>query len=182
MALPQPPGITRGTTLAPTDHQAITAATLAAMDDARQIAPFSACYPGLTLDDAYRIWLIWARYELCAESAAASLSVYWYARPPCANVLYVAFVLNNVFGSPACFQGHRRLRAGNGSPPKRSAKASAFSGFAKQNTAEALSPRRKKGVSDAANGAAAALNITSLFLRTPTFSAASTTGDAAICA
>jgi 2-oxo-3-hexenedioate decarboxylase len=45
----------RGMTLAPLDHEAIAAEALAAMDDARQIAPFSARYPGLTLDDAYRI-------------------------------------------------------------------------------------------------------------------------------
>ena len=55
MALPQPPGMMRGMTLAPPDHEAIAAEALAAMDDARQIAPFSARYPGLTLDDAYRI-------------------------------------------------------------------------------------------------------------------------------
>ena len=42
-------------TLAPPDHEAIAAEVLAAIDDARQIAPFSARYPGLTLDDAYRI-------------------------------------------------------------------------------------------------------------------------------
>jgi 2-oxo-3-hexenedioate decarboxylase len=42
-------------TLAPPDHEAIAAEALAAMDDARQIVPFSARYPGLTLDDAYRI-------------------------------------------------------------------------------------------------------------------------------
>jgi 2-oxo-3-hexenedioate decarboxylase len=55
MALPQLPGMMRGMTLAPPDHEAIAAEALAAMDDARQIAPFSARYPGLTLDDAYRI-------------------------------------------------------------------------------------------------------------------------------
>ncbi len=44
-----------GMTLSPPDHQAIAAEALAATDDARQIAPFSARYPGLTLDDAYRI-------------------------------------------------------------------------------------------------------------------------------
>jgi 2-oxo-3-hexenedioate decarboxylase len=42
-------------TLAPPDHEAIAAEALAAMDDARQIVPFSARYPGITLDDAYRI-------------------------------------------------------------------------------------------------------------------------------
>jgi hypothetical protein len=55
MALPQPPGMMRGMTLAPPDREAIAAEALGAMDDARQIAPFSARYPGLTLDDAYRI-------------------------------------------------------------------------------------------------------------------------------
>jgi 2-oxo-3-hexenedioate decarboxylase len=45
----------RDMTLGPPDHQAIAAEALAATDDARQIAPFSARYPGLTLDDAYRI-------------------------------------------------------------------------------------------------------------------------------
>ena len=47
MAVPQPPGMMRGMTLAPSDHAAIAAEALAAMDDARQIAPFSARYPGL---------------------------------------------------------------------------------------------------------------------------------------
>jgi 2-oxo-3-hexenedioate decarboxylase len=55
MASPQPPGMMRGMTLAPLDHEAIAAEALAATDDARQIAPFSARYPSLTLDDAYRI-------------------------------------------------------------------------------------------------------------------------------
>jgi hypothetical protein len=41
--------------LAPPDCEAIVAKALAAMDDARQTAPFSARHPGLTLDDAYRI-------------------------------------------------------------------------------------------------------------------------------
>jgi len=41
--------------LAPPDHEAIAAEALAATDNARQIIPFSARYPGLTLDDAYRI-------------------------------------------------------------------------------------------------------------------------------
>jgi 2-oxo-3-hexenedioate decarboxylase len=45
----------RGMTLAPPDYEAIVTEALAAMEDARQIAPFSARYPGLTLDDAYRI-------------------------------------------------------------------------------------------------------------------------------
>ena len=45
----------RGMTLPPSDHEAIAAEALASMDAARQIAPFSARYPGLTLDDAYRI-------------------------------------------------------------------------------------------------------------------------------
>ena len=55
MALPQPPGRMRGMTLAPPDHEAIAAEALEAMDGARQIVPFSARYPGLTLGDAYRI-------------------------------------------------------------------------------------------------------------------------------
>jgi hypothetical protein len=55
MALTQPPGMMRGMTLAPPYCEAIAAEALAAIDDARQIAPFSAHYPGLTLDDAYRI-------------------------------------------------------------------------------------------------------------------------------
>ncbi|SRR5579871_3760614 len=55
MALPQTPGMMRGMALSPSDHEAIAAEALAAIDDARQIAPFSARYPGLTLDDAYRI-------------------------------------------------------------------------------------------------------------------------------
>jgi 2-oxo-3-hexenedioate decarboxylase len=55
MALPQPPGMMRSMTVAAPDHEAIAAEALAAMDDARQIPPFSARYPGLTLDDAYRI-------------------------------------------------------------------------------------------------------------------------------
>ena len=55
MALPQPPGMMRGMTVAPPDHEAIAAEALEAMDGARQIAPFSARYPGLTLEDAYRI-------------------------------------------------------------------------------------------------------------------------------
>jgi 2-oxo-3-hexenedioate decarboxylase len=45
----------RGMILTPPDYEAIAAEALAAMDGARQIAPFSARYPGLTLDDAYRI-------------------------------------------------------------------------------------------------------------------------------
>jgi len=55
MALPQPPGMMRGMTVAPPDHETIAAEALEAMDGARQIAPFSARYPGLTLEDAYRI-------------------------------------------------------------------------------------------------------------------------------
>jgi len=55
MVLPRPPGMMRGMTVASPDHEAIAAEALAAIDDARQIAPFSARYPGLTLDDAYRI-------------------------------------------------------------------------------------------------------------------------------
>src|SRR3954469_18533574 len=45
----------RGMTLAPPDHDAIAAEALEAMDGARQIAPFSARYPGPNLEDAYRI-------------------------------------------------------------------------------------------------------------------------------
>jgi len=48
-------GYDRGMSLALPDHEAIAAEALAAIDNARQIAPFSARYPGLTLDDAYRI-------------------------------------------------------------------------------------------------------------------------------
>jgi len=55
MALPQPPGMMRGMTIALPDHEAIAAEALAAMDGAHQIAPFSARYPGLTFEDAYRI-------------------------------------------------------------------------------------------------------------------------------
>jgi 2-keto-4-pentenoate hydratase len=45
----------RGMKLTPPDHEAIAAEALAAMDGARRIAPFSARYPDLALDDAYRI-------------------------------------------------------------------------------------------------------------------------------
>src|SRR5262245_45875521 len=45
MALPQPPGKMRGMTVAPSDHEAIAAEALAAMDGPRQIAPFSSRYP-----------------------------------------------------------------------------------------------------------------------------------------
>src|SRR5215472_10716833 len=55
MTFPQPPAMMCGMTLAPPDHEAIAAEALVAMDGAHQIAPFSARYPGLTLDDAYRI-------------------------------------------------------------------------------------------------------------------------------
>jgi 2-keto-4-pentenoate hydratase len=51
MALPQPTDMMHGMTLAPPDHEAIAAEALAAMDGARQIAPFSARHPGLTLED-----------------------------------------------------------------------------------------------------------------------------------
>ena len=53
--------------LSPPDHEAIAAEALAAMDGARQIAPFSARYPGLSLDDAYRI-----SARLCALRTAAA--------------------------------------------------------------------------------------------------------------
>jgi 2-oxo-3-hexenedioate decarboxylase len=65
MLLPQPPGMMRGMTLTPRDHEAIAAEALAAMDAARQIAPFSVRYPGLCLDDAYRI-----SARLCASRTA----------------------------------------------------------------------------------------------------------------
>src|SRR6187431_3133880 len=55
MVLLQPPGMMRCVTLASPDYEAIAAEALAAMDGARQIAPFSARYPGLTLEDAYRV-------------------------------------------------------------------------------------------------------------------------------
>src|SRR5215471_5875202 len=45
----------RSMILTPPDHEAIATEALAAMDGARQIAPFSVRYPGLSLDDAYRI-------------------------------------------------------------------------------------------------------------------------------
>src|SRR5215468_9646768 len=47
------------------DHEAIAAEALAAMDGARQIAPFSERYPGLSIEDAYRI-----AARLCALRAA----------------------------------------------------------------------------------------------------------------
>src|SRR5262249_17958927 len=49
------PGMMRSMILTPPDHEAIATEALAAMDRARQIAPFSVRYPGLSLDDAYRI-------------------------------------------------------------------------------------------------------------------------------
>ena len=45
----------QGMNLGPADHEAIAAEALEAIDNAQQIAPFSARYPGLTLEDAYRI-------------------------------------------------------------------------------------------------------------------------------
>jgi 2-oxo-3-hexenedioate decarboxylase len=65
MALREPAGMMWGMNLAPPDHEAIAAEALAAMDNAHQIAPFSAHYPGLTLDDAYRI-----SHQLCALRTA----------------------------------------------------------------------------------------------------------------
>ena len=56
-------------TLVPPDHEAIAAEALAAMDGARQIAPFSARYPGLTLEDAYRIRPACANCERRAANA-----------------------------------------------------------------------------------------------------------------
>jgi hypothetical protein len=60
-------------------------------------------------------------------------------------------------GSPACFQAHRRVPVGNRFPPKRSAKASASSGLAKQNTTKSLLSRRREcvsGVADRTSGSA----------------------------
>jgi 2-oxo-3-hexenedioate decarboxylase len=51
----EPQGMMRGMMLTPPDHEAIAAEALAAMDSARQIAPFSERYPGLGIEDAYRI-------------------------------------------------------------------------------------------------------------------------------
>jgi hypothetical protein len=62
------------------------------------------------------------------------LPVYLSGPPTWADVLHLAFVLNNALESPACFQGHRGLPVFNRSPLKRLAKASASSGLAKQNT------------------------------------------------
>jgi hypothetical protein len=47
MALPQPPGMMRGMTLAAPDHEAIAAEALAAIDNACQIVPFSSAIPAL---------------------------------------------------------------------------------------------------------------------------------------
>jgi hypothetical protein len=63
----------------------------------------------------------------------------------------------------------------NSSLAKRLAKVSASSGLAKQNATKSLSSRRREYVSCAADKAAAAVNITSLFLRPRTFPAGSTT-------
>jgi hypothetical protein len=51
---------------------------------------------------------------------AASLPVYWSGPPTGADVLHVAFVLNNAVGSPACFWGPPRLPV---APLNRSAKS-----------------------------------------------------------
>jgi hypothetical protein len=47
------------------------------------------------------------------KSEALSLRIFWSHPPVGADVLHLAFVLNNALGSPACFQGHRRLLVGN---------------------------------------------------------------------
>jgi hypothetical protein len=57
----------------------------------------------------------------------------------------------------------------NTSPAKRLAKDSASSSLAKQNTTKSLSSRRREYVSCAAGSSAAAVNITSLFLRPAPF-------------
>ena len=69
MALPQPPGMMRGMTLAPPDHDAIAVEALEAMDGARQIAPFSARYPGLTLRTPIASWPAYANCERRAANA-----------------------------------------------------------------------------------------------------------------
>ncbi len=48
-----------------------------------------------------------------------------------------------IFTAVARFQLHRRPGVGNRFPPKRSAKASASSGLAKQNTTKSRSSRRR---------------------------------------
>jgi hypothetical protein len=86
------------------------------------------------------------------------LPVYWSGPPTGADVLHLAFVLNDALGSPACFQGHRWV-TDNRSPPKRLAKASASSDLAKQNTTKSLSSRRREYVSGAADRTPAAQKI-----------------------
>jgi hypothetical protein len=115
------------------------------------------------------------------KSKAASLPVYWSGPPTRADVLHLAFVLNNALGSPACFQGRRQLPLGNRSPEKCLAKASASSGLAKQNTTTSLSSRRMEYVTGVADRTPAAQNISSLFLRSRTFSVV-VPRDAATCA
>jgi hypothetical protein len=104
-----------------------------------------------------------------------SLRFNWSGPPPRADVLHDAFVVNNALGSPACFQGHRRLPVGNRSPPKRLAKASAFPALEKQNTTKSLSSRRREFASGVADRIPAAQNITSRLTRPYTFSARSAT-------
>jgi hypothetical protein len=82
--------------------------------------------------------------------------------PVLLHELTFALVLSDALGSAACFQGHRRPLVANLSPPKRSVKAAASAGSAKQNTTKSLSSRRMEYVSSAADRAAAAQNITSL--------------------
>jgi hypothetical protein len=105
-----------------------------------------------------------------SKSEAASLRLCWSGPPPGADVLHLAFVLNNVLGSPACFEHHRRPPVGNRFPPNRPAKASASCGLAKQNTTTSLSSRRMEYVSGVADRIPAAQNITSRFTRSRTFS------------
>jgi hypothetical protein len=69
------------------------------------------------------------------QTEAAPLPVRWSV---------AAFVLNNTLGSPAPFQGRRRLPVGNRSPPEGSAKPCASFDLAKQNTAKSLSSQRKE--------------------------------------
>jgi hypothetical protein len=44
------------------------------------------------------------------KSKVASWPVYWSGPPTRADVLHLAFVLNNALGSPACPVGYFRLR------------------------------------------------------------------------
>src|SRR5215471_5407997 len=62
-------------------------------------------------------------------------------------------------------KSYRRRVSDKRSPPKRSAKACASSGLAKQNTAKSLSSQRMKQVGGEADRTPAAQNITSRFTR-----------------